>query len=101
MLPDGFPATRGIYTGFALQPALVEVANAYFGMYTVLARCNVWHNFIAAGKPEQSQLWFRDPEDRHLLKVFFDLSDAGDGTGLSLRLPPLTAGRSMPPHILA
>jgi len=81
LLPDGAPAPGGIFTAFALQPPLVEVANAYFGMYTVLTHCNVWHNFMASGQPEQSQLWHRDPEDRHILKVFFYLSDVGEGAG--------------------
>jgi hypothetical protein len=72
---------KGIYTAFALQRRVLDVANTYFGAFSVLTHCQVWHNFIARGAPSQSQLWHRDPEDRHILKMFLYLSDVDEGAG--------------------
>jgi hypothetical protein len=72
---------NGVYTAFALQRPVLDVANAYFGAFSVLTHCQVWHNFVAAGAPSQSQLWHRDPEDRHILKLFLYLSDVDEGAG--------------------
>jgi hypothetical protein len=76
-----------VFNRFALAAPVVEVVNAYFGMYAVLTHCDIWHNFVAAGEPCQSQLWHRDPEDRHILKLFYYLSDVDEGAG------PLTYAR--------
>jgi hypothetical protein len=72
---------KGVYSAFALQRPVLDVANAYFGAYSVLTHCQVWHNFVATGEPSQSQLWHRDPEDRHILKLFLYLSDVDEGAG--------------------
>src|SRR5438552_5040688 len=61
---------EGIFVRFALQPSLLNIANAYFGMFTRLRFFNVWRNFTALSEPKNSQLWHRDPEDRFILKVF-------------------------------
>jgi hypothetical protein len=81
LLPKHPPSPADLYTQFALQSRVLDVVNAYFGMYSVLTECNVWHNFVAAGAPSQSQLWHRDPEDRHIMKVFLYLSDVDEGAG--------------------
>src|SRR5713226_5599489 len=70
-----------IYVRFALQKSLLQVANAYFGMYTVLRLYNVWLNFPTQHPPRESQLWHFDPGDRLILKAFVYLSDVDDGTG--------------------
>ena len=77
----------GIYTAFALQRPILDVVNSYMGMYSVLTQCQIWHNLVTAGAPSQSQLWHRDPEDRHVLKLFLYLSDVDEGAG------PLTYAR--------
>ena len=70
-----------IYARFALQPDILRIANAYFGMHTRLRLYNVWRNFVTVTPPRNSQLWHRDPEDRHVLKVYVYLSDVAEGSG--------------------
>jgi hypothetical protein len=81
LLPEQLPGPNDIYTSFALQPTLLNVVNSYFGMYSNLTACNVWHNLVTGAAPSQSQLWHRDPEDRHILKVFVYLCDVDEGAG--------------------
>ena len=70
-----------IFARFALQHPILEVANAYFGMYTRLRYYNVWHTFATKDQARQSQLWHRDREDFKILKVFVYLSDVDEGAG--------------------
>ncbi len=70
-----------IYARFALQKPILQIANAYFGMYTWLRYYNVWHTFATKGPARESQLWHRDREDYFILKVFAYLSDVDDGAG--------------------
>jgi hypothetical protein len=70
-----------VFARFALERPILEVANAYFGMYTRLRYYNVWHTFATKDKPRQSQLWHRDREDFKILKVFVYLSDVDEGAG--------------------
>lgn len=71
-----------IYVRFALQKPLLQVINAYFGMYAVLRFYNVWLNFPTLHPPRHSQLWHRDPPgDRFILKAFVHLSDVDEGAG--------------------
>lgn len=70
-----------VYARFALQQPVLQVANAYFGMYTQLRFYNVWHTFVTQTQPRQSQLWHQDREDRHILKVFVYFSDVDEGAG--------------------
>jgi hypothetical protein len=70
-----------VYARFALQSPLLEIINAYFGMWTRLRYYNVWHTDVTVGPPKQSQLWHRDREDRLILKCFVYLSDVDDGAG--------------------
>jgi hypothetical protein len=69
------------FARFALQSRLLEVANAYFGMFTRLRYYNVWHTFATTEEARQSQLWHRDREDFKILKVFVYLSDVDEGAG--------------------
>ncbi len=87
LAPQQALSANSVFTRFALAAPVREVVNGYFGMYAVLMYCDVWHNFVAAGAPCQSQLWHRDPEDRHILKLFYYLSDVDEGAG------PLTYAR--------
>lgn len=71
----------GIYARFALQDGILQVANAYLGMYTRLRYFNVWHTFPTQSQARESQLWHRDREDRYILKMFLYLSDVSEGAG--------------------
>jgi hypothetical protein len=70
-----------IYARFALQNPILQIANAYFRMYTRLRYYNVWHTFATNGEARESQLWHYDREDRYILKVFVYFSDVDDGAG--------------------
>lgn len=70
-----------VYVRFALQKPILDIANAYFGMYTRLRFYNVWHVVPTQLNPQYSQLWHRDPEDHFILKLFVHLSDIDDGAG--------------------
>ena len=72
---------QSVFARFALQQPIVDVANAYFGMYVRLRYYNVWYNFPTDAEPSQSQLWHRDPEDRYILKVFVCLTPVDDDNG--------------------
>jgi hypothetical protein len=66
---------------FPLQNPILQIANAYFDMYTRLRYYNVWHTLPTRAPARDSQLWHRDPEDHYVLKMFVYLSDVDDGAG--------------------
>jgi len=66
---------------FALDPAVLGIVHAYYGMHVRLRYQDVWHTFVTDRAPVQSQLWHRDPEDRQILKVFVALDDVDAGAG--------------------
>ena len=70
-----------IHVRFALQRPVLEIVNAYFGMYTRLRYFNVWHTFATRAPARDSQLWHRDPEDQYVLKMFVYLSDVDEDAG--------------------
>jgi hypothetical protein len=70
-----------VYGRFALESPIVQVVNAYFGMWVRLRFYNVWYNFATDHKASQSQFWHRDPEDRYILKVFVCLTTVDDDNG--------------------
>jgi hypothetical protein len=72
---------QSVCARFALQPEILNIANAYFGMRTRLRTYNVWRNFATKIAPRNSQLWHRDPEDRYVLKLFVYLDDVDRGCG--------------------
>jgi Phytanoyl-CoA dioxygenase (PhyH) len=76
-----------IFVRFALQPAVLNLVNSYFGMYTRLRAFNVWHNFASTKTPRNSQLWHRDPEDRYILKMFVYLTDVTEKSGPLIYAP--------------
>lgn len=69
------------YARLALHTPLLDLANAYLGMYSRLRYYNVWHTFASTGKARESQLWHRDREDLYIVKVFLYLSDVDLGAG--------------------
>jgi hypothetical protein len=72
---------ESIYARFALQPPILQLANAYFGMYTRLRFYNVWHTLTTRTDARESQLWHRDREDHRILKMFVYFSDVDEGAG--------------------
>lgn len=70
-----------VYARFALQQPILQVANAYFGMYTRLRYYNVWHTLTTRTEARESQLWHRDREDHSILKLFVYFNDIDGGAG--------------------
>jgi hypothetical protein len=66
---------------FALDPRMLDIANAYFRMFTQLRFYNVWRTKVSDQPARASQLWHRDREDFLLLKVFVHLRDVDEGSG--------------------
>jgi hypothetical protein len=64
------------------NPRLLDLANAYLGMWSKLEYVDVWYT-PPAGVDERkaSQRWHRDFNDRHLLKAFLYLVDVDEDTG--------------------
>ena len=64
------------------NPRLLDVANAYLGMWSKLEYVDVWYTPpAAADERRSSQRWHRDFNDRHLLKAFVYLVDVDQETG--------------------
>jgi len=70
-----------VYVKFALQSPILQIANAYFGMYTRLRYYNIWHTFTTKSEARESQLWHYDREDYYILKLFVYLSDVDENSG--------------------
>jgi hypothetical protein len=70
-----------VFGRFSLQRPILQIANAYFGMYTRLRYYNVWHTLRTLAPARESQLWHYDREDHQILKVFVYLSDVDNGAG--------------------
>jgi len=72
---------QSIFARCALQDVILDLANAYFGMYTKLRSYNVWHTFATQAPARESQLWHRDADDKIALKCFIYFSDVDGGSG--------------------
>jgi hypothetical protein len=65
-----------------INPRLLDVANAYLGMWSKLEYVDLWYTPAAGeGERKSSQRWHRDFNDRHLLKGFIYLVDVDEETG--------------------
>jgi hypothetical protein len=66
-----------------LSPRLLDVANAYMGMWSKLEYVDAWYSVPQQVDAERkaSQRWHRDFNDRKLLKAFLYLVDVDDDTG--------------------
>jgi hypothetical protein len=64
------------------NPRLLDVANAYLGLWSKLEYVDLWYT-PPAGQDERrsSQRWHRDFNDRHLLKAFIYLVDVDEVSG--------------------
>jgi len=72
---------QSVFARLALHPRVLQIANAYFGMYTQIRYYNIWHTVVTHGEARESQLWHRDREDLLILKLFVYLSDIDEGAG--------------------
>ena len=70
-----------IFSRFALNPAVLNIANAYLRLYSLLRYYNVWYTFASNADARESQLWHFDREDNYILKIFVYLKDVEIGTG--------------------
>jgi len=70
-----------IFVRFALQPAVLNLANSYLGVHARLSFFNVWHNFPSHAPARNAQLWHRDLDDRRVFKLFIYFTDVGDQDG--------------------
>jgi hypothetical protein len=68
---------------FGIEPAVLDVANAYLALLSKIIYVDVWNTVPVTnlGPNVASQRWHRDPEDRRLLKMFLYLRDAPPGAG--------------------
>lgn len=68
---------------FVLDPTIIDIANSYLGMqskfycYTL----NTTNPVKEGAKPQQSQRWHRDPQDKKLCKLFLYLTDVDESSG--------------------
>jgi hypothetical protein len=70
------------WLALGVNPRLLDVANAYIGMWSKLEYVDVWYTPPAeADERRSSQRWHRDFNDRHLLKAFLYLVDVDEETG--------------------
>jgi hypothetical protein len=64
------------------HPRLLDLANAYLGLWSKLEYVDLWYNPPALeDERKSSQRWHRDFNDRHLLKAFIYLVDVDENTG--------------------
>lgn len=78
---------KSVFARFALQPTLLSIANAYFGMLVKLRYYNLWYTFATSMSARESQLWHFDREDNYILKVFLYFKDVDEGTGPFIYAP--------------
>ena len=66
----------------AVNPRVLDVVNAYLGMWSRFQSTDCWYTIPDPSAPRRnSQNWHRDPEDRHMLKLFLYFRDVGPGNG--------------------
>jgi hypothetical protein len=64
------------------NPRLLDLANAYLGLWSKLEYVDLWYTPpVAEDDRRSSQRWHRDFNDRHLLKAFIYLVDVDEETG--------------------
>jgi len=66
---------------FASLKEIKALADAYFGMDTILKYYNFWHTVPTNTPPRESQLWHRDREDLQIFKMFLYFKDVDLGSG--------------------
>jgi hypothetical protein len=76
----------------AISPRLLDVVNAYLGLWAKLTYCDQWYTVAMpeGASRTASQNWHRDHADKHLVKVFVYLSDVDSDAGPFEYLPGST-----------
>ncbi len=75
--------TEDNFIKFILDPKIVDIAHSYLGMqskfycYTL----NTTTPVKEGERPQQSQRWHRDPQDKKICKLFLYLSDVDENSG--------------------
>jgi hypothetical protein len=79
-----------------LSTRLLDIANAYLGMWAKLEYVDVWYT-PPVEDPERrsSQRWHRDFNDRHLLKAFLYLGDVDEESGPFEYVPRTAPGSEL------
>jgi hypothetical protein len=66
----------------ALGTPILDTVNSYLGLCSKLIYADVWHSRpVDPRRRIGSQRWHRDPEDRHMVKVYLYFADADEGAG--------------------
>jgi hypothetical protein len=79
-----------------LNTRMLDIANAYLGMWAKLEYVDVWYTPPAEDSERRSsQRWHRDFNDRHLLKAFLYLVDVDDETGPFEYVPRTAPGNEL------
>lgn len=74
------PGRPDPYEAFSGHHAVAAVADGFFKMRAKRVYSNAWL-CLPTPEDESGHLWHRDPEDRHILKVFLNLEDIGPEQG--------------------
>lgn len=80
-LVTGAQDADGPLARLALDEGMLQVVSTYLGYYPIWHDVSAWVNLPTEGEAIESQLWHRDPEDYHVVKVFFYLGDVDERTG--------------------
>jgi hypothetical protein len=79
-----------------LNTRLLDMANAYLGMWAKLEYVDVWYTPpVEDPQRRSSQRWHRDFNDRHLLKAFLYLVDVDEETGPFEYVPRTAPGNEL------
>lgn len=93
---DSIPAIdlKNPFMQLSLDPAVVNVVNAYMGMYAhfYYATLNVTTPMPLEAQATASQRWHRDPEDTKMCKIFLYLNDVDETAGPFCYLPQSAVG---------
>jgi Phytanoyl-CoA dioxygenase (PhyH) len=76
-------ASDGPWLRYAAGDPLLDVVNTYRAVKTKLVDFDQWYTIPVGeeGERHHSQLWHRDPEDQHVVKVFLYFSDVDEDAG--------------------
>jgi hypothetical protein len=81
--PPAPDTSRSPLLRFGLHPAILDTVNSYLGLCSKLNAVNLWYTIPCgdAAARQASQRWHRDPEDRHIVKVFVYFNDVDEEAG--------------------
>lgn len=77
-LIDGRFSSDSVFVRFALQPAVVSLVSRYFAELPIVTDVLLTLSRDTGAAHSQSQLWHKDYDDRHTLKLFVYLTDVRD-----------------------